>query len=133
MLRRMRSDERSRSTGSNRRSAPDPARPPRRDTRAPSALGDWIPQVLAEMGLDAANQGAALLRAWQVAAGPELAQHCHPQGIRRGVVHATVPDSAWMQRAQLCKQRILTELRRELGDDVAHDLRFRIATTPRSR
>ncbi len=84
------------------------------------------------MGLDAANDGAALLRAWNRAAGPELAKHSHPQGIRRGVIHATVPDSAWMQRAQLAKARILRTLRSELGDDTARDLRFRIAVPPRS-
>lgn len=79
------------------------------------------------MGLDRVNEGAELLAAWNDVVGPELASHCRPQGMHRGVVHATVPDSAWMQRLQMEKRRVLHGLRDRLGDDRVQDLRLRIA------
>jgi len=79
------------------------------------------------MGLDGVNDGAKLLAAWSRAVGPGLAVHTRPQGIRRGVVHVTVRDSAWMQRMQMEKAHVLEELRRELGSEQVRDLRLRIA------
>ena len=66
-----------------------------------ASLADLIPSVLAEVGLDQASLALQLLRVWPDAVGPELAPHCSAEGIRRGVVHAAVSDSAWMQRIQL--------------------------------
>jgi len=103
---------------------PDAGRP---QAGKPGPLADWIPRVLEEMGLQSVNDGARLRSAWSRAVGPEIAAHSHPQGIRRGVVHATVPDSAWMQRLQMEKVRVLASLRGELGDDRVLDLRLRIA------
>ena len=108
-----------------------PSRPPPSDSprkRDPQALSDWVPRVLEELGLGSASDATRLARAWDEAAGPELARHCRPQGARRGVVFATVPDSAWMQRIQLEKPRILARLRAELGMDAARELRVRIAS-----
>jgi predicted nucleic acid-binding Zn ribbon protein len=99
-----------------------------RPKRDPQALADLVPRVLQEIGLGGASDPARLVRAWDDAVGPELARHCRPQGARKGVVFATVPDSAWMQRFQLEKPRILARLRAELGSDVARELRARIAT-----
>jgi predicted nucleic acid-binding Zn ribbon protein len=98
-------------------------RPPRREPEALSAL---IPGVLAEMGLDQASLGIELLRVWSSALGEELSPHCSAEGIRRGVVHASVRDSAWMQRIQLEKPRILARLREALGPEAALDLRLHI-------
>ena len=91
-----------------------------------------MPRVLRELGLDGASEGARLQRAWDEAVGPELAPHCRAQGLRRGVVYATVPDSAWMQRFQLEKPRILARLRAKLGSDAARELRARIAAPERA-
>ena len=107
-------------------SRPPPSDPPR-GKRAPQALSDWVPRVLEDLGLGSASDAVHLARIWDEAAGPELARHCRPQGARRGVVYATVPDSAWMQRVQLEKPRILARLRAELGAEVARELRVRIA------
>lgn len=104
---------------------PPPPPPPAK--REPQALSDLVPRVLRELGLGSTSDAVRLARAWDEAAGPELAPHCRPQGARRGVVFATVPDSAWMQRIQLEKPRILARLRAELGMEIARELRVRIA------
>jgi predicted nucleic acid-binding Zn ribbon protein len=93
----------------------------------PQTLGSLIPAVLAEVGLDRASLALELLRVWAEAVGPEFAPHCSAEGIRRGVVQAAVSDSAWMQRIQLEKPRILTRLQTALGETNALDLRLHIA------
>jgi predicted nucleic acid-binding Zn ribbon protein len=97
--------------------------PPRRSRLVSTA--DLLPRVLEEVGLSEASTGARLLRAWDDALGAALAEHCRPDGIRRGVVQARARDSAWMQRLQMEKPRILAALREALGEDEL-DLRMRI-------
>jgi predicted nucleic acid-binding Zn ribbon protein len=93
--------------------------------RAPAQVGALVPRVLSDLGLDATAQAVRVLQIWDEALG-ELAPHCRPEGIRRGVLHARVPDSAWMQRIQLEKPRILAALASRIGERVATDLRLRI-------
>ena len=90
-------------------------------------LGDLVQEVLTELGLDQAAVGARILGIWDEALGPALAPHCRPDGIRRQVLHARVPDSAWMQRIQLETPQILDRLREHLGDEAPTALRLVIA------
>lgn len=96
---------------------------PRRDSE-PESLSALLPRVLGELGLSEASDGMRLAQAWQNALGPELAPHCRPESLRRGLVTARVRDSAWMQRLQMEKPRILSALREQLGSEL--ELRFRI-------
>ena len=49
--------------------------------------------------------------------------------MRSGVIEARVRDSAWMQRIQMEKPRILARIFEQLGDDEEPlDLRLRIGT-----
>ena len=68
-----------------------------------------------------------MIRAWDEPAGPEIAPHCRPDGLRNGTLHARVRDSAWMQRIQLEKPRILERLGEALGEAPPRELRLRIA------
>lgn len=97
-----------------------------RDPQKPESVAELIPRVLEEVGLSDASDGIRLLRAWDRALGPELAPHCRPTGLRRGVVQALVPDSAWMQQLSLEKPRILARLQAALGEPAIDDIRFRI-------
>jgi predicted nucleic acid-binding Zn ribbon protein len=99
-------------------------RPPRK--RSPRAVGELLPTVLAELGLTPASHGVRLLQVWDRALGSELAPYCRLEGVRHGTLVARVPDSAWMQRLQLEKPRILERLEELLGEPAAQDLRFRI-------
>jgi predicted nucleic acid-binding Zn ribbon protein len=89
-------------------------------------LRTLIPEVLGDLGLDGTVEALRLLEVWDEALGPELAPRCRPDGVRRGVLHARVEDSAWMQRLQLEKPAILARLEAALGRPVARDLRLRI-------
>ncbi len=100
-------------------------RPPSRRGPAES-VGELLPRLLGEVGLDGTAQAVQLIRAWDEMLGPEFAPHCRPAGVRAGVVQAHVRDSAWMQRLQLEKPRILARIRATLGDSAPGDLRLRI-------
>ena len=82
--------------------------------------------MLEDLGLDATSRHARILQAWDGALGAGLAAHCRPDGVRDGEALGLVPDSAWMQRIQLEKPRILERFRAELGEDAPTGLRLRI-------
>jgi predicted nucleic acid-binding Zn ribbon protein len=108
-----------------RRPSPLRTAPGRR--RGPSeSLGALLPKLLDEVGLGATAQALQVIRAWDEALGPEFRLHCRPDGVRNGVIHARVRDSAWMQRLQLEKPRIFARLRAALGDGAPSELRLRI-------
>jgi predicted nucleic acid-binding Zn ribbon protein len=94
------------------------------------SIGELLPELLTDLGLDETAIGVRVLRAWDRALGPELAPHCRPEGVRRGEVLGLVRDSAWMQRIQLEKPGILARLRAELGEAAVQSLRLRIGQFP---
>ncbi len=98
----------------------------RRPASRPTALGELVPRVLDEAGLSEASLGVRLVDVWEEALGAELAPHCRPEGIRRGTLQAIVRDSAWMQRLQMEKPRVLAALAEALGEHAPADLRLRI-------
>ncbi len=98
----------------------------RRGASRPEALATLIPKVLEEAGLSEASLTMRVLRIWDEALGPVLAAHCRPEGVRRGTLHARVRDSAWMQRLQMEKPRVLSSLAEALGADAPENLRLRI-------
>jgi len=108
-----------------RRPHPERAAPGRRRGSSES-LAALLPKLLDEVGLGATAQAVHVIRAWDEALGPEFRAHCRPDGVRNGVIHARVRDSAWMQRIQLEKPRIFARLRAILGDQTPRELRLRI-------
>ena len=98
----------------------------RREESGPTATADLVSRVLEEIGLSEASVGTRLMRAWNDALGPELSPHCRPEALRRGVIQARVRDSAWMQRLQMERPRILANLCEALPDEHELDIRFRI-------
>ena len=98
----------------------------RRPSGQPQKVGELLPRLLDEIGLSPASQGMRLLKVWDAAVGPLLSPHCRPEGIRSGVLQATVRDSGWMQRVQLEKPRILARIKQLLDDAGVSDLRLRV-------
>lgn len=97
----------------------------RRATSPPESVGDLLPRVLDELGLGDTSAAVHLIRVWDEVLGESFAPHCRPEGIRGGVIQARVRDSAWMQRIQLEKPRILKRLTEAL-DEPPHDIRLLI-------
>lgn len=104
------------------------ARPRRRrpSTAPPEQVSKILPGVLDDLGFGATSDAVVLLQAWDDVLGEPFATHCRPEGLRRGVVLARVSDSAWMQRLQLEKPRILRRLAETLSEPPT-DIRLRLA------
>ena len=99
--------------------------PGRRKDGPPEAVAELLPRVLDDVGLGATSDAVQLIRIWDETLGPPFAANCRPEGLRNGVVVARVRDSAWMQRIQLEKPRILKRLAEAL-DEPPHDIRLLI-------
>ena len=98
---------------------------PRRRSKTES-VGDLLPRLLDDLGLDDASAQVQVLRVWNEALGPLLAPHCRAEGMRRGEILALARDSAWMQRLSLEKPAILARFAALLGSSAPMGIRFRI-------
>ena len=90
------------------------------------SVGELLPRLLDDLGLDDASAQIQVLRVWDAALGPLLAPHCRPEGLRRGEILALVRDSAWMQRLSLERPAILARFGALLGALAPVAIRFRI-------
>ncbi len=97
---------------------------------APTAVGDLLAGVLSDLELSPAADALRVLQVWDQVLGPGLSPHCRAVAVRRGTLVAEVSDSAWMQRLQFEKPRILGRLRELLGEGAPGELRFRISAPP---
>ncbi len=89
------------------------------------ALGDLVPKVLKDLGLDAAAGVLRIADRWEEAVGPEIAAHCRPVSLRDGRLEASVDSSVWCQQLQLQVPQILGALREVFGDEAPTQLWFR--------
>jgi predicted nucleic acid-binding Zn ribbon protein len=94
----------------------------------PEALGDLVPRVLSDLGLDAPAGVLRIADGWEDAVGPEIAAHCRPVSLRGGRLEATVDSSVWCQQLQLQAPQILRALRDAFGDEAPTELWLRTAT-----
>ena len=92
----------------------------------PRSLRTLVPGVLDDLGLDSVAAVVRIAERWSDAVGPEVARHCQPVALRRGVLEATVDTSVWCQQLQLQRDDILAALRREFGDEAPAELRLRV-------
>ncbi len=92
------------------------------------ALGDLVPKVLKDLGLDAPAGVLRIVDRWEEAVGPEIAAHCRPVSLRDGRLEASVDSSVWCQQLQLQVPQILGALREVFGDEAPTQLRFRVGS-----
>ena len=95
-------------------------------SRGAEGVSELLPRLLDELGLGDASRHARVLAVWDRALGAGLAPYCRPEGVRGDDALGLVPDSAWMQRVQIEKPRILERFREALGDEAPTGLRLRI-------
>ena len=100
----------------------------RRRPKPPARVGDLVPTVLRDLGLETSARVLRLAECWEEAVGPEIAQHCQPTALRGEQLEATVDSSVWCQQLQLRRPEILEALRRVAPDDAPKDLWLRVGT-----
>ncbi len=92
----------------------------------PKPISGLVGQVLADLGLEAAQDAFRIGEVWEEAVGPDVARHCRPVAVRGKVLEAEVDSSVWCQQLQMEREQLLEALRRVLGDAAPTDLRFRV-------
>lgn len=92
--------------------------------REPQGLRSLLAGVMSDLGLEEATAILAVVEHWEAAVGPEVARHCQPSSLRRGLLEATVDSSVWCHELTLRRREILAALARELGDAAPSDLRL---------
>lgn len=92
----------------------------------PTAVGEVLPGVLADLGLGEAATAARISEAWAAVVGAEAAAHSWPAALRAGVLDVEVDSSAWAQQIQLRRTALLAELAHRLEADAPRDLRLRL-------
>ena len=103
----------------------------RRKSR-PKPIGNVVGQVLADLGLEAAQDAFRIGEVWEQAVGSDVARHCRPVAVRGKVLEAEVDSSVWCQQLQMEREQLLAALREVLGDAAPSDLRLRVGYNRRS-
>ncbi len=98
----------------------------RKRQRHPKSIGPVVGQVLADLGLEAAQDAFRIGELWEEAVGPEVARHCRPVAVRGKVLEAEVDSSVWCQQLQMEREQLLAALHERMGDAAPSDLRLRV-------
>ena len=100
----------------------------KRRPKPPARVGDVVPTVLKDLGLETSARVLRLAECWEEAVGPEIAAHCQPTALRGETLEATVDSSVWSQQLQLRLPEILEALRRVAPQDAPEELLLRVGT-----
>jgi predicted nucleic acid-binding Zn ribbon protein len=97
--------------------------------KGPEPLGEILSRVFTARGWGRKQDRLRLEKAWAEAAGPEIAPHTRPNGMRRGVLEVDVTSPVLLQElAHYHKRKLLERLRERLPGTTLTDLRFRAGT-----
>jgi predicted nucleic acid-binding Zn ribbon protein len=98
----------------------------RRNRPGPENLGEILSRLFTARGWGRRQDRLHLERAWEEAAGKDVAAQTRVGALRRGVLEVTVGNAVLLQElAHFHKRRILQQLRQRLPNNPINDLRFR--------
>jgi predicted nucleic acid-binding Zn ribbon protein len=84
----------------------------------PVAFGAAIQRLLDERGWQREAAGAGLLARWEQAVGAEIADHCRPLSLTRGVLVLQAESTAWASQLRLLQSSLLARLEQVTGAGV---------------
>ncbi len=94
---------------------------------SPSDLRAAFQKAFTRLGLGARFQETTLNDGWEEIVGPTLAAHCHPCGVRRGVLCVLVDHPAWLYQIVLAhKMDILRAVQARFPHLKVQELNLRI-------
>src|SRR5437868_9718869 len=76
---------------------------------SPLNLHQVFEKAFARIGLKTRLQESNLNDAWRELIGPTLASHCHPQGVKRGMLTILVDHPAWLHQISLVHKRNIVQ------------------------
>lgn len=91
------------------------------------AIGDVVPQVLKQLGLENRLWEQALENEWAQLVGPQVAAHARPGRLERKTLYIFVSHSTWLSElSRFSQPRILANLQKRFGADRIKALRFQL-------
>ena len=88
--------------------------------------GEFLSDLLKSVGLSEGIDESRLKECWVAVAGEFVAKHTVPESIRGGVLVLRVVQPTMKFHLQQMSGKLLENMRRELGDGVVKQIRFKI-------
>lgn len=94
--------------------------------KGPETLAEILGRLFTARGWGRRQGRLHLEKAWEDAAGPEIASRTRVQGMRRGVLEVTVGNAVLLQElTSFHKRGLLEKVRAKLTTVVVTDIKFR--------
>jgi len=78
--------------------------------REPERLGDTLAALVRRFRHVDLSVMDQILERWPALVGPEMAEVCHPEVVREGVLYVAVPSGAFGQKMRMNAEKIITGL-----------------------
>ena len=92
--------------------------------RSFARIGDVLPAVLRDLGLQTKFNERRLVETWATVVGPELAQRSRALRCENGTLVVRVDHGAWMQEMHFIEKELLAKLRAACPDVNLLRIRF---------
>ena len=90
-------------------------------------VGELMPRVLEQLGLERRRTEAEVARVWNHLMDPEVVSHAQPTGLRRGTLFISVDSNVWLDEIiRYRRHEILERLQHAFGADFVARLSFRV-------
>lgn len=96
----------------------------RKKDRKQPAVAEILPHLIRESGWEMQLDLHSVFASWQKIADPEVADHCRPLKIRRGVLYIEVENSAWLQQLRFQKYHLLDLINTTLKQSSIQDIKL---------
>jgi predicted nucleic acid-binding Zn ribbon protein len=96
------------------------------DDHEPQRVASALDRVVRHLGAPSAGALDDLYRRWPEVAGPELAPHTRPLGVRDGVVVVAVDDPAWSTAVRFAEAALVARLAAVLQSDAVSGVEVRV-------
>lgn len=91
------------------------------------SVEDILPRVLGGMRIDRRRAEAEILKVWNSAMDPHLAEHAQPTGIRNGTLFVTVDSNVWLSEIlRYRRKEILDRLQHSFGSQMVQRVSYRV-------
>ena len=77
-----------------------------------AGIGDILPRVFKNLGLDEKVEEGKLLDAWAEIVGEAVAKRSRPHGVKRGTLVVGVENNVWMQEIRFHQTEIIERIKR---------------------
>lgn len=92
--------------------------------RKQPTAAEILPHLIRESGWEIQLDLHSVFADWRKIAAPEIADHCRPVKVRRGVLWLEVENSAWLQQLRFQKHQLLEAVNATLKHSSFQDIKL---------